>query len=90
MSNLLLDDHPLIILPSLAVKIGLNEAIFLQQLHYWLKKSEYIIDDKKWIYNTYEEWQKQLPFFCIRTLKTIVAHLIKMGIVDRTVYPYVA
>jgi hypothetical protein len=82
MSNLLLDEHPLIILPSLAVKIGLNEAIFLQQLHYWLKKTEHIIDNKKWVYNTYEQWRQQLPFFCIRTLKTTVTSLINKGFID--------
>lgn len=38
MSKLLLDDEPLVILPKLAAAIGLNEAIILQQLHYWLEK----------------------------------------------------
>jgi len=35
-SSLLIAVPPLIVLPTLATLVGLNEAIFLQQLHYWL------------------------------------------------------
>ena len=35
MKNLLLDSYPLLIAPELAVAVGLNEAIVLQQIHYW-------------------------------------------------------
>lgn len=31
MSNLLIDDYPILVLPSLATEIGLNEAIVLQR-----------------------------------------------------------
>ncbi|WP_052137774.1 DnaD domain-containing protein [Heyndrickxia ginsengihumi] len=81
MSSLLLDDKPLIVLPTLATKIGLNESIFLQQLHYWLKDSNQIRDGYKWVYNTYENWQKQFPFWSVRTLKRIVTGLEKKEIV---------
>ncbi len=36
-SSLLIEESPLQVLPSLAKAIGLNEAIFAQQLHYWLR-----------------------------------------------------
>lgn len=36
MSKLLLDEPPLIVLPTLADAIGLNESIFIQQLQYWI------------------------------------------------------
>ena len=38
MSKLLIADVPLVVLPKLAEEIGLNEAIFLQQLHYRLER----------------------------------------------------
>jgi hypothetical protein len=75
LSKLLLDDKPLIILPSLAEKVGLNEGIVLQQLHYWLLDSKNIRDGHKWVYNTYEDWQKQFPFWSVRTLKRIITGL---------------
>ena len=34
--QLLISDKSLMLLPKLAVKIGLNEDVFLQQLHFWL------------------------------------------------------
>jgi hypothetical protein len=64
--NLLLDEHPLVIMPSLATKIGLNESIVLQQVHYWLQNKEKgnqnFHDGHYWVYNTYEQWQAQFPF----------------------------
>ena len=77
MSKLLLDEHPLVILPELAVEIGLNEAIFLQQIHYWLIKSKNDFDGQKWTYNSYESLQEQFPFFSISTIKRIVKNLVE-------------
>ena len=57
MSNLLIDDYPILVLPKLATEIGLNEAIVLQQMHYWLKKSNHNYDGRRWIYNSFPEWQ---------------------------------
>jgi len=75
MKNLLLDEYPLIILPSLATKIGLSEAIVLQQIHYWLTKSANVVDDEPWVYNSISDWQKQFPFFSESTIKRILKKL---------------
>ena len=55
MSKLLINESPLQVQPSLAMAIGLNEAIFLQQLHYWIGTSRFVRDGKKWVYNTYSD-----------------------------------
>lgn len=74
-SSLLLDERSLLVLPGLATVIGLNEAIVLQQVHYWLKDSKHTREGRKWVYNTYEDWQKQFPFWSkntlIRTFKSL-------------------
>lgn len=64
MSKLLINENPLQVLPKLAEAIGLNEAIFLQQLHYWLTPDptrnyephylEWEGVEHPWVYNTYE------------------------------------
>lgn len=73
MNKLLIDDYPVQVLPKLAKEVGLNEAILLQQLHYWLNnKSAKFIDGKKWIYNTYEDWEKQFPFWSNATIRRTV------------------
>lgn len=79
MNKLLLDESPILVLPSLAEKVGLNEAIFIQQLHYWLKDSKNIRDGYKWVYNTYEEWAEQFTWWSIRTLKRIITGLENNG-----------
>jgi hypothetical protein len=80
MGKLIIDEHPLIVIPSLAMKLGTNEALVLQQIHYWLETSSHLIEDRKWIYNTYEDWQKQLPFLSVMTIKRTIWSLEQRGL----------
>lgn len=80
MNKLLINEYPLQVLPSLAVEVGLNEAMILQQIHYWLNTSKHHHDGKKWIYNSYPEWQKQFPFWSERTIKRIFGSLEKQNL----------
>lgn len=77
MTNLLLDEYPLIILPGLAVKIGLTEAVILQQLHYWLQKTRHRFKGRPWVYNTYQDWQMQCPFWSVMTVRRALNNLRK-------------
>lgn len=81
MSKLLINEVPLMCLPSLAVKIGLNEAIFIQQLHYWVDRSKNIIDGRQWVYNTMADWSKQFPFWSQKTLSRTISNLEKQKLV---------
>ena len=85
-SSLLIDETPLQVLPTLAVSIGLNEAIFIQQLHWLLRHSGKVVagQEGRWVYNTANEWHDKYPFWSIATIKRIVAalkekNLIKVG-----------
>ena len=80
MSRLLVNESPVMIIPSLAAKIGLNEAVVLQQIHYWLGISKHNIEGRTWVYNTYEEWQKQLPFWSVSTIKRTIRSLEMLGL----------
>jgi hypothetical protein len=79
MSKLLIYDNPIMILPSLAQKIGLNEAVMLQQIHYWLVSSQHEKEGRKWVYNTYRDWQLQLPFWSESTIKRSIKSLEDQG-----------
>ncbi|MBC9873667.1 DnaD domain-containing protein [Macrococcoides bohemicum] len=81
MSKLLIHDYPIQVSPKLAVAIGLNEAIMVQQMHYWLDRSSHFIENRKWIYNTYEGWRKQLPFWSESTIKRTITTLKKKGVI---------
>lgn len=84
MSKLLIEEPPLQVLPSLAIAIGLNEAIVLQQLHYLLRDPRFgrRVEEKQWIFNTYEEWQvSYFPFWSAVTIKRIFTSLSNLGLV---------
>ena len=80
MNKLILNEPPLMILPSLACEVGLNEAIFAQQLHYWLDKSTTNIDNKKWVYKSMNEWEEEFPFWSNSTIKRAIKSLKKSDI----------
>lgn len=81
MSNLLINEPPLQVLPSLAKAIGLNEAIVLQQIHYWLHHAKVKHDDKMWIYKTVEHWQEQdFGFWSEDTIKRAIKSLRTQGL----------
>lgn len=85
MSTLLLDEPLGMFQKDLAEEIGLNEAIFLQELHYWVQRSKHIFDGKQWVYNTQADWiENHFPFWSVRTLQRITANLRKLKLVLTT------
>lgn len=75
-----------IIKPDLAVKLGLNEAIVLRQIYYWLEINEKLqrnyYDGRYWTFNTMEEWQKNnFPWWSTKTIERAFKSLISSGIV---------
>lgn len=81
MSSLLINEPPLQVLPSLATAIGLNEAIILQQIHYLLPYASTEYDDKKWVFNSIENWLTIFPFFSKNTLIRALEKLESLGLV---------
>ena len=89
MSKLLIQEPPLQVLPSLAARIGLEEAIVLQQIHYWVTTQQechnsfVFRDDRWWVYNTVEEWRdKQFIWWSAPTVKRILQNLESMGVIE--------
>ncbi len=86
-SNLLINEYPLIVLPTLAQYIGLNEAIILQQIQYWCKNFEassdtkHYKDGKWWVYNSISDWKKNFPFWSERTIIRAIENLKEYGLI---------
>ena len=80
--SLLMPSRPIVINPDLACSIGLNEAIALQQVNYWLKETTSGLerDGVRWIYNTNEQWLEQFPFWSESTLKRTFTRLKNLGV----------
>lgn len=85
MSKLLINEPPLMVLPKLAKAIGLNEAIVLQQLYYWLNHGyaaglcggELQTDNKScvWYKNSCDGLLKRFPFLSKMTLRRTLTSL---------------
>ena len=86
MSSMLFDEEPLLVPRKLARALGVNEAIIVQQIHYWIDKRLHFHDGKYWTYNTYKEWGKQFDHLSPRAIRRYINKLEKMGILDSNQY----
>jgi len=82
-ASVLFNDVPLVIPTELARRVGLHEAIVLQQVHYWIIQNERAErnyhDGHYWVYNSFRGWQEQFPFWTLLGVKRIVARLEEKG-----------
>lgn len=83
-NKLLIDDQPHQVLPALAKAIGLNEAIFLQQLHYLLNYSKNEFEGKSWIFNSLEQWEEIFCYWSLSTIRRTIKSLSKQGLLLTT------
>lgn len=96
-SKWLVNKHKIIMVNrDLATRIGMNEAIVLEQLHYWLGRDDVGVwyQGEKYIYNTYKEWREgkkdengkliqepNFPFWSEKTIQRTFLKLEEMGLV---------
>lgn len=66
-NSVLFDEFPILVDRVLAEKIGLNEAIVIQQLHYWIiqnkRQNKNYFDEKYWTFNTLKKWHVDTFYF---------------------------
>ncbi|MGP1182131.1 transcriptional regulator [Serratia sp. CY47280] len=81
--SLLLPSRPIVVIPELAMRVGLNEAMLLQQVHYWVTETTSGIehDGRRWVYNTIAEWMEQFPFLSESSIKRAFSSLKSQGII---------
>ncbi len=78
------EESPLVVPPTLAGKIGLKKAIFVQQIHFWLQRSEHtgkgdLCQKRTWVHKSLREWTEELPFMSRSTIHRIKGDLEKDG-----------
>lgn len=71
--------------PTLAARVGVNEAILLQQVHFWVVNvrqqrrkdaQQHFRDGHWWVWNNYQEWKdNNFPFWSVSTIRRIVESL---------------
>lgn len=79
----IMNEKPLLILPTLATQIGFKEALILQYLKECLENDleSTAVEGKIWVRRTYEDWQKNLPFWSVETIKRIISSLEDQGLI---------
>ena len=84
--DILFQEQPLVIRPSLAEAFGLNEAIVLQQINYWIGKSNIgtVHKNRRWVRNSLEQWRGNFPFWSTTTIRRILKNLVAYGVVLST------
>lgn len=68
---------------NIAATLGVNEAIFISQLDYWLHYDGIgtKVDGATWVYNTINEWHTQFCWLSVPTIKRMIAGLETKGII---------
>lgn len=87
----LIETQPLVLSPELAVAIGDREAIFVQQLQYWINKAINPAENMSgwrddegniWIYNTLDEWSiLNFPFWSKDQVGRVIRSVEKKGVI---------
>ena len=71
--------------PDIAGKYGVNEAIILNNIAYWVdknKKNEHnFFEGRYWTYNSAKAFKDQFPYMSVRTIQRVLKHLIDEGLI---------
>lgn len=82
MTKLIIHEGPLCVLPTLACRVGLNEAIFIQQLHYRCESSGSTSEGRKWYYKSVTSWiKKDFPFWSRSTMNRTIKSCEDKGLI---------
>ena len=78
---------PRLVYSDLAVLLGsADSALFVQQVHFWLsvyvnkKDKSHYKNGRWWIWNSYPQWQEQIPWLSVKVLRRVTGELRKMGL----------
>lgn len=88
-SKFIIEERPIVILPTLVRAFGFCEAAIIQKMHYFLdanmEKQRHIHDGKAWTYGTYADWERYLDnIFANSTIRKAVSALEKRGVLIST------
>lgn len=85
MAGTLLNKQPIVVDVELATMLGLNEAIVLQQIHYWLginqKNGTNFKEGRYWTFNSMKKWHDEaFPFLGMDALRRAFKNLEEKGL----------
>lgn len=70
---------------DIALKYGLNEAILLNNISFWVMKNEAneqnFFEGKYWTYNSAKAFSKLFPYMSARTIQRVLKNLVDEGLI---------
>jgi len=73
-----------------AVKYGIEEAIVINNLVFWITKNKanrkHYLNDRTWTYNTYKAFSEIFPYWNEHKIKRILDSLVNQGVILRENY----
>lgn len=85
----LMDEQPINFYPHLAEILGVNEAIVLQQIWFYInvnrqnESERHFHDGKWWVYNSYKQWNaRYFPWLNPRAIQVVILNLEKLNILE--------
>ncbi|MDN4495122.1 hypothetical protein [Ureibacillus aquaedulcis] len=76
---LLINEPTVNLYPTLAVALGINEALILAKLDSLLETSSVSKEGHIWCKHTYHQWHTHFPFRCKKTIERAIRKLEKHG-----------
>ena len=71
--------------PDIAERYGVNEAIILYNIAFWVDKNEKnehnFFEGRYWTYNSTKAYKKQFPYMSERTIQRVIKKLIDEGVI---------
>src|SRR4051812_21806517 len=73
-----------------AVKYGVNEAIFCQNLYFWIRKNrankKHFYDGHYWTYNSVSAFAELFEFWTEKQMRTVISNCEKKGLIIKGNY----
>ncbi len=70
---------------ELAVEFGLDIAVFLENIAYWIRKNsaneKHFYDGRFWSYNSYPAFKKIFPIWSIQSIRTIIRKCVQHNLI---------
>lgn len=81
--RLALNEQCLVLQPILVKDVGRSAALVLQQMHYWISGDTYgkVIAGERWIYNSHDDWAKQIKIYSLSTIRRAITKLETLGFI---------
>lgn len=78
-------EKPISFSPTLARVFGIEAAIFLQWLHYFMVvkslQERPLHDGRMWVYNSYEDWHSHMNFLSLTGMTTAIRKMETLGVI---------